>query len=30
MDTEQYDDIFLLRYVLTHKDDYEKAADCVK
>ena len=30
MDTKQYDDIFLLRYVLTHKDDYEKAADCVK
>ena len=29
LDKEQYDDIFLLRYVLTHKDEYEKAADCV-
>ena len=29
LDKEQYDDIFLLRYILTHKDEYEKAADCV-
>ena len=29
LDKEQYDDIFLLRYVLTHKEEYEKAADCV-
>ena len=24
LDKEQYDDIFLLRYVLTHKDEYGK------
>jgi hypothetical protein len=30
LDAQQYDDIFLLRYVLTHGDNFEKAADCVK
>ena len=29
-DRAEYDDIFLLRYVLSHKGDVDKCADCVR